>query len=120
MLSNHYPLAFGTAYNWIIGAGLPDGRNHPPLVQHHPCPQGQRPTWTWLVTVILFIVIMWLSTVPKILSGEKDADIVAPRRSSSLRRTRISPQQRRLFRPAVRCVTLQSPSMKASRGHQRA
>ncbi len=28
------------------------------------------PTWTWLATVLLFIVIMWLSTVPKILSGE--------------------------------------------------
>ena len=41
MLSNHYPLAFGTAYQ--LGhrrAGLPDGRHHPPLVQHDACPQG--------------------------------------------------------------------------------
>jgi uncharacterized membrane protein len=78
MLSNHYPLAFGTAYNWIIAAlvflmGV--------TIRHwfnttHA--RKGRPTWTWLVTVILFIVIMWLSTVPKILSGEKDAELVAP------------------------------------------
>ncbi len=42
MLSNHYPLAFGTAVQLDDRlAGLPDGRHHPPLVQHHPCPQGQ-------------------------------------------------------------------------------
>ena len=28
------------------------------------------PTWTWLVAAILFVVIMWLSTVPKVLTGE--------------------------------------------------
>jgi uncharacterized membrane protein len=37
-----------------------------------------RPTWTWIATVILFILIMWLSTVPKVLTGEKDAEAVAP------------------------------------------
>ena len=28
------------------------------------------PTWTWLAAAILFILIMWLSTVPKVLTGE--------------------------------------------------
>ena len=42
MLSNHYPLAFGTAVQ--LGhrlAGLHHRRADPPLFQHHPCPQGQ-------------------------------------------------------------------------------
>jgi uncharacterized membrane protein len=80
MLSNHYPLAFGTAYNWVIAAlvflmGV--------TIRHwfnttHA--RRGRPTWTWLATVILFILIMWLSTVPKVLTGEKDAaaETVAP------------------------------------------
>ncbi|MBP1848594.1 urate hydroxylase PuuD [Rhizobium halophytocola] len=63
MLSNHYPLAFGTAYNWIIAAlvflmGV--------TIRHwfnttHA--RKGRPTWTWIVTLLLFIVIAWLSTV---------------------------------------------------------
>jgi len=69
MLSNHYPLAFGTKYNWIIASlvflmGV--------TIRHWFNTRHARkgePTWTWLVTAILFIVIMWLSTVPKILSG---------------------------------------------------
>ncbi|MGH9916322.1 MAG: urate hydroxylase PuuD, partial [Pyrinomonadaceae bacterium] len=69
MLSNHYPLAFGTQYNWIIASlvflmGV--------TIRHWFNTRHARkgdPTWTWLVTAILFIVIMWLSTVPKILSG---------------------------------------------------
>ncbi len=72
MLSNHYPLAFGTQFNWIIAAlvflmGV--------TIRHwfnttHA--RKGRPTWTWLVTVLIFIVIMWLSTVPKILTGEEE------------------------------------------------
>ena len=73
MLSNHYPLAFATQFNWIIAAlvflmGV--------TIRHwfntvH-ARKGE-PHWTWLVTVILFILIMWLSTVPKVLTGEEDA-----------------------------------------------
>jgi uncharacterized membrane protein len=39
-----------------------------------------RPTWTWVATIIIFILIMWLSTVPKVLTGETDAgaETVAP------------------------------------------
>lgn len=71
MLSNHYPLAFATQFNWIIASlvflmGV--------TVRHwfnttHA--RKGRPTWTWLVTGLIFIVIMWLSTVPKILTGEQ-------------------------------------------------
>ncbi|MBB4187121.1 urate hydroxylase PuuD [Sinorhizobium terangae] len=75
MLSNHYPLAFGTQYNWMIASlvflmGV--------TIRHWFNTRHARkgsPTWTWLVTAVLFIVIMWLSTVPKILSqgGEAQA-----------------------------------------------
>lgn len=70
MLSNHYPLAFATEYNWIIASlvflmGV--------TIRHYFNSNHARtgnPTWTWLVTAILFILVMWLSTVPKILTGE--------------------------------------------------
>ncbi|MQW87110.1 urate hydroxylase PuuD [Sinorhizobium saheli] len=73
MLSNHYPLAFGTQYNWIIASlvflmGV--------TIRHWFNTRHARngsPTWTWLVTVLLFIVIMWLSTVPKVLSEGGEA-----------------------------------------------
>ncbi len=64
MLSNHYPLAFATEYNWIIAAlvflmGV--------TIRHYFNTRHARagdPTWTWLVTALLFIAIMWLSTAP--------------------------------------------------------
>jgi uncharacterized membrane protein len=64
MLSNHYPLAFGTQYAWIIAAlvflmGV--------TIRHYfnsMHARKARPTWTWPVTVIIFIVIAWLSTFP--------------------------------------------------------
>lgn len=72
MLSNHYPLAFATQFNWIIAAlvflmGV--------TIRHwfnttHA--RKGKPTWTWLVTVLIFIVIMWLSTVPKVLTGDEE------------------------------------------------
>ena len=41
MLSNHYPLAFGTQVQLDhCLAGVPDGRHDPPLVQHPPRAQG--------------------------------------------------------------------------------
>ena len=77
MLSNHYPLAFGTAFNWIIAAlvflmGV--------TIRHwfnttHA--RKGRPTWTWIATLVLFILIMWLSTVPKALTGERQAALPA-------------------------------------------
>lgn len=72
MLSNHYPLAFATQFNWIIAAlvflmGV--------TIRHwfnttHA--RKGRPTWTWLVTLLIFIAIMWLSTAPRILTGEQE------------------------------------------------
>lgn len=64
MLSNHYPLAFATEYNWLIAAlvflmGV--------TIRHYFNSLHARagnPTWTWAVTAILFICIMWLSTAP--------------------------------------------------------
>lgn len=82
MLSNHYPLAFATQFNWVIAAlvflmGV--------TIRHwfnttH-ARKGQ-PTWTWLVTLLLFILIMWLSTVPKVLTGENEQAALSQRQQS--------------------------------------
>jgi uncharacterized membrane protein len=64
MLSNHYPLAFATEHTWIIASlvfllGV--------TIRHwfnsiHS--RSGRPIWTWLATVVIFIVIIWISTAP--------------------------------------------------------
>jgi len=80
MLSNHLSLAFGTEFNWIIASlifiiGV--------LIRHYFNTVHARkgnPTWTWLASAILFVVIIWLSTVPKVLTGEDKA----PETSQSL------------------------------------
>lgn len=65
MLSNHYPLVFASQYNWLIAAlvflmGV--------TIRHYfnttHARQGN-PTWTWAATAILFLLIAWLSTVPR-------------------------------------------------------
>ncbi len=79
MLSNHYPLAFATEYNWIIASlvflmGV--------TIRHYFNSKHARsgnPTWTWLATAVLFILIMWLSTIPKVLSGEPEEIALNPR-----------------------------------------
>jgi uncharacterized membrane protein len=75
MLSNHYPMAFGTQFSWII-AGLVFLMGV--TIRHwfntvH-ARKGE-PHWTWLLTALLFIAIMWLSTAPKVLTGEKEASL---------------------------------------------
>jgi len=62
MLSNHYPLVFATPYNWLIASlvvlmGV--------TIRHWFNSKHARrgnPHWTWLVTVVLFLIIAWLST----------------------------------------------------------
>ncbi len=64
MLSNHYPLSFATEWNWVIASlvflmGV--------TIRHYfnSMHAGTgRPDWTWAVTVLIFIAIMWLSTAP--------------------------------------------------------
>ena len=64
MLSSHNPLAFATEYNWIIASlvflmGV--------SIRHYfnskHAGTGD-PSWTWLVTAILFVILAWLSTAP--------------------------------------------------------
>jgi uncharacterized membrane protein len=64
MLSNHYPLVFATEYNWLIaslvflmGVTIRHWFN----TRHA---RGGNPHWTWGLTVILFLIIAWLSTAP--------------------------------------------------------
>ncbi|AZQ67908.1 cysteine desulfurase [Silicimonas algicola] len=62
MLSTHYPLAFGTRFSWAIAAlvflmGV--------TIRHWFNTRHARrgnPHWTWAVTVVIFILIAWLST----------------------------------------------------------
>ena len=76
MLSNHYPLAFGTQYTWLIASlvflmGV--------TIRHFFNTMHARkgtPYWTWAVTAILFILIMWLSTAP-MFRADEDAEAQA-------------------------------------------
>ncbi len=62
MLSTHYPLSFATEYSWIIASlvfltGV--------TIRHYfntMHATGKGPHWTWAVTVLLFVLIAWLST----------------------------------------------------------
>lgn len=70
MLSNHYPLAFASEYNWIIASlvflmGV--------TIRHwfnsHHARKGN-PHWTWAATALIFILIVWLSVAP---NSEREA-----------------------------------------------
>ncbi|PYE84813.1 urate hydroxylase PuuD [Pseudoroseicyclus aestuarii] len=72
MLSNHYPLAFAGQNTWAIGSlvflmGV--------TIRHwfntHHARKGN-PHWTWGATVIIFLVIVWLST-PQAFFYEEEA-----------------------------------------------
>jgi uncharacterized membrane protein len=64
MLSNHYPLAFGTQNAWLIASlvfllGV--------LIRHYFNTRHARagnPHWTWGAAAVIFIGIMWLSAIP--------------------------------------------------------
>ena len=64
MLSNHYPLAFASQYNWIIAALVfLMGVTIRYWFNTVHARRG-RPHWTWGVTVVLFLIIAWLSSPP--------------------------------------------------------
>jgi uncharacterized membrane protein len=73
MLSNHYPLAFASEWNWIIASlvflmGV--------TIRHwfnsHHARQGN-PHWTWAATALIFIAVVWLSVAP---SAEREAAVI--------------------------------------------
>jgi uncharacterized membrane protein len=74
MLSNHYPLAFATEYNWLIASlvflmGV--------TIRHYfntMHATGKGPHWTWLATTVLFILIMALSTAPLMQDTYEEAE----------------------------------------------
>ena len=75
MLSNHYPLAFGTEFAWLIASlvflmGV--------TIRHYfnsmHAGKGQ-PNWTWAATAVIFVAIAWLST----LGGSETYDEAAER-----------------------------------------
>ena len=78
MLSNHYPLAFASEYNWLIASliflmGV--------TIRHYFNTVHARkgnPTWTWAVTVILFIIVAWLSSAPLYDWEEEEAKAWTP------------------------------------------
>ncbi len=78
MLSNHYPLSFGTEYAWIIASlvfllGV--------LIRHYfnsmHAGKGQ-PHWTWGASAVIFIIIMWLSSIPMYQDYDYEAEVVVP------------------------------------------
>nr|WP_319249073.1 urate hydroxylase PuuD [uncultured Celeribacter sp.] len=77
MLSNHYPLAFASKYNWIIAAlvflmGV--------TIRHFFNTMHARKGmlwWTWGVTAALFAAIIWLSTAGIFLQDKSEGDDTA-------------------------------------------
>ena len=75
MLSTHYPLAFASEYNWLICAlvflmGV--------TIRHYFNTRhagSGNPIWTWLVTAILFVLIMVLSTSPMVTPLEEPDEL---------------------------------------------
>ncbi len=74
MLSNHYPLAFASSWNWLIaslvflmGVTIRHWFN-----SHHA--RSGNPRWTWVATAVLFAVIVWLSSLGQ---PQRDAEAAA-------------------------------------------
>ena len=73
MLSNHYPLAFASEYNWLIASlvflmGV--------TIRHYfnsIHARAGNPHWTWAITAVIFVVIIWLSARPLYDEGADQA-----------------------------------------------
>jgi uncharacterized membrane protein len=83
MLSNHYPLAFASQWNWLIASlvflmGV--------TIRHwfntHHARKGN-PHWTWAVTALIFLLIVWLSTAPMFRTDTAQAMTPAAQRFAS-------------------------------------
>lgn len=75
MLSTHYPLAFASQFNWLIAAlvflmGV--------TIRHFFNTMHSTKKmlwWTWGVTAVLYLLVMWLSTAPLLMrGGTEDTD----------------------------------------------
>ena len=72
MLSNHYPLVFATEWNWVIASlvflmGV--------TIRHWFNSRHARrgnPHWTWGVTLVLFLIVAWLSTAPMVRDNDDE------------------------------------------------
>ncbi|WP_373235752.1 urate hydroxylase PuuD [Cohaesibacter celericrescens] len=82
MLSNHYPLAFASPYNWVIAAlvflmGV--------TIRHYfnskHAGKGH-PIWTIPATIVLFIAVIWISLLPAEHLGEEMEESSRPLSSS--------------------------------------
>ena len=72
MLSNHYPLAFASQYNWVIASlvflmGVTIRHFFNSHHAHKP-----KPWWTWGASAVIFVLIIWLSMIPKADLGVQD------------------------------------------------
>jgi uncharacterized membrane protein len=87
MLSNHYPLAFASEYNWLIASivfliGV--------LVRHffNTMHAGKgTPHWTWAASAVLFIIIIWLSS----LSVAQAAEPLSPKAAQRMKSDDFAP-----------------------------
>jgi uncharacterized membrane protein len=87
MLSNHYPLAFASEYNWLIASivfliGV--------LVRHffNTMHAGKgTPHWTWATSAVLFIIIIWLSS----LSVARAAELLSPKAAERMKSDDFAP-----------------------------
>ena len=73
MLSNHYPLAFASEWNWLI-AGLVFLMGV--TIRHFFNTMhagGGKPWWTWAATAAIFAAIVWLSMPPGQANAREDA-----------------------------------------------
>jgi len=78
MLSNHYPLAFATRWNWVIASlvflmGV--------TIRHWFNSRHARkgsPWWTWGATLALFLLAAWLSAAPVAPPAEETEAALSP------------------------------------------